>query len=353
MRQNVNKINEFLKRHWKIVLIAVAVLALAGAGAAWGIYNIPENDSSQRVNRDTSTQEEEPITEPMPLTGEEVDPDASDQPITGVMIENSPNARPQTGLDSADIVFEAVAEGGITRFLALFQSQTPDTVGPIRSLRVYFLDWAMSFDAGIAHVGGSGQALQQVGRRMGAKSLNQMEHSGPYYRSGDRPSPHNMYSSINDLQNLQNDLGYSNNDIPPFERSDDDPAEESEANRITINYSSSQYQAQFRYRASENDYRRYMAGNPHIDRATGNPITVDNVVVIKMPTGQDGRYAVMETTGNGDAVLFKNGEARDIRWQQDSYNDRIELLNGEGDAVALNRGQTWFAILPEGKPLDY
>lgn len=351
MRDRFIDLKNWLKNHPKSIILTLLIVVLAGSGATWALrYKADGND--QRVDRNTSTREEEPLTKPSPLTGIEVEPQAADEPVTAVMIENSPNARPQSGLDAADIVFEAVAEGGITRFMALFQSQAPDTVGPIRSLRPYYLDWLMGFDAAVAHVGGSGKALQLVDRR-GAKSLNQFSHSGPYYRSSDRISPHNMYSSLKDLRSLQKRLGYDKSEFPLFERSEDEPAEEPKATTINIDYSSSLYQAQFRYNREDNDYSRHMAGNVHNDRETGKPITVENVVVVKMPTSSDGQYAIMDTIGSGDAVLFKNGRAHNIRWRQKSYNDRIELLDSEGEEVSLNQGQSWFAILPSDKTLDY
>lgn len=334
--------------------MAVVVLVLASGGA---VYALTQSDQplSERLDRNTSTQPEvpeEPTTAPAPLTGIEVDPDQAKAPITGVMIENSPNARPQTGLDAADIVFEAVAEGGITRFLALYQHDIPSTVGPVRSLRPYFVDWVMGFDAPIAHVGGSAQALQMVDRR-GAKDLDQFAHGGPYYRSGDRVAPHNMYVRMQELRRLQRDLGYERSQIKDFEWKDSSPHSQPNATDITLNYSSQQYQARFRYQADNNRYVRHLAGSPHIDANTNEPITVRNLVVIKMPTGQDGRYATMETIGNGNALVFNNGTVTEATWRQESYNDRLEIRNENGQQVPLVRGDCWFSIMPADRPVNY
>lgn len=338
-----------MNRHWKIfatigVLIATVVIVV--------LMHNPETFGTERIERETSTQKEEPLTQPYPLTGVETDPHAAKQPVTGVMIENSPAARPHTGIDSADIVFEAVVEGGITRFLALYQSNTPRKLGPVRSLRPYFLDWVMGFDAPIAHVGGSAEALHLVKHR-NAKDLDQFKHNGPYYRDGSRPAPHNMYSSMKDLRGLQKRLGYKKSRFKKIPRSEDKPANNPGAKRITVNYSSSQYQAQFRYQKNGNNYRRYLAGSPHTDTLTNRPITVKNVVVVRMPTTKQGRYAVMETMGNGKAIVFKNGTARKAKWRQKSYRKRIEILKQNGKQMPLNRGDTWFAILPSGQSVNY
>lgn len=345
-----SKIKNWTKYHWKPLTIGV-VACVVLAGSAWTLQVAPDTPI-QRVDRDTSTQDEAPITEPAPLTGIEVEPHIARRPLTAVMIENSPNARPQSGLDSAGIVIEAVAEGGITRFQAYYQDTTPEQVGPIRSIRPYFVDWFMGFDAAIAHVGGSAEALNLVSSR-NAKSLNQMRYSGPYSRSSDRVAPHNMYATMSGLRSLQSDLGFGDNSFKPIPRSDDAPSENPRAPQITIDFSSSLYQAQFRYDPENNDYRRYMAGAPHIDRLSGDVIRAKNLIVVKMPTTRDGQYEVMQTIGSGDAILFKDGNAQEIRWSQNSYNDRIEFTNQNGDEVALNRGDTWISILPSGRNVTY
>lgn len=353
LRATLSKITRWTRNHW-MVLAAIAGVVVVGAGGFTYTHDF-DVAGTQRVGSETSTQEAQqlkPTKQPTQLTGVKVKPEAAKKPVTGVMIENSPGARPQTGLDAADMVFEAVVESGITRFLALYQSNTPDRIGPIRSLRPYFLDWVMGFDTPIAHVGGSAKALRLVKKR-GAKDLDQFKHSGPYYRGGGRPSPHNMYSSIKNLQKLQKRKGFNTSTFKSIRWRDDNPANNPGVKRITVNYSGSQYRAQFRYLKNRNIYRRYMAGSPHVDTATGNPITVKNVVVIRMPTRKRGKYAVMDTIGSGKALVFTDGKVTKGKWRQKSPRDRIELLNKQGKQIPLNRGDTWFAIQPKGKPLNY
>ncbi|MEX0668582.1 MAG: DUF3048 domain-containing protein [Candidatus Saccharimonadales bacterium] len=347
--QILTDIKYWFKRHWIAVVSTTAALVVVGAGT-W-VLQIDSAHGINRLSRNTSVTGELAITEPAPLTGVEVDPSIARRPVIGVMIENSPDARPQSGLDSAGVVFEAVAEGGITRFLALYQDRSPSKIGPIRSLRPYYVDWFMGFDAAIAHVGGSAQALNMLPAR-NAKTLNQFAHSGPYYRSSDRYAPHNMYSSITDLRNLAINLGYRTSSFKEIPRSEPDPVDSSSASRITINYSSSLYQAQFRYDPKENNYIRYMAGSPHIDRETGEPIRVENVVIINMPSGQNGQYVVMDSIGSSSATLFKDGRRQNATWRQTSYNNRIELLDSSGKQIPLAKGDTWFAILTSGRNFE-
>jgi len=122
-----------------------------------------------------------PTTVASTLSGLQVDKSVNQRPVTGVMIENSPDARPQSGLDQASVVFEAIAEGGITRFLTLFQDTQPDYLGPVRSARPYYVQWCMGFDCSLAHVGGSPEALADI-PAWGTKNLDQFANSGSFQR---------------------------------------------------------------------------------------------------------------------------------------------------------------------------
>ncbi len=340
---------DWIVKHWKPISAVSAILVV---GASIWVLQLDSAHGVDRLSRDTSVTGELAITEPAPLTGVEVDPSVARRPVIAVMIENSPDARPQSGLDSAGVVFETVAEGGITRFIALFQDRSPSKVGPIRSLRPYYVDWFMGFDAAIAHVGGSAQALNLLPAR-NAKTLNQFTYSAPYYRASDRFAPHNMYSSVTDLRNLAVSLGYNRSSFKEIPRSEPNPAESPQASRITINYSSSLYQAEFRYDPDNNNYIRYMAGSPHIDRETGKAIRVDNVIVLNMTSSQNGQYVVLNTIGSGNATLFKDGRRQSITWRQTSYSNRIELLDSSGKEVELAKGDTWLAALPSGRTFEY
>lgn len=118
-----------------------------------------------KVNNTTTTKKvvEKPKTiYYSPLSGEAVADQTATKAVTAIMLENSPDARPQSGLKDAEVVYEAVAEGGITRFLALYQQKQPETIGPVRSIRMYYVDWLTPYNASVAHVGGSAAALQLV-----------------------------------------------------------------------------------------------------------------------------------------------------------------------------------------------
>lgn len=151
-----------------------------------------------------------------PLTGNEVGDEATTKrEVTAIMIENSPDARPQSGLKDSGIVFEAIAEGGITRFLALYQEQQPGLIGPVRSVRPYYIDWAAPFDASIAHIGGSYNALQSA--QWTIKDIDQFFNAGAYWRASDRYAPHNVYTSFERLNALNEQKGYTSSTFTSFQ----------------------------------------------------------------------------------------------------------------------------------------
>lgn len=318
----------------KKIITIIIVLLLAGAGAAYafGLFD---------------KEEEKPARSQ--LTGLGVDSEAAERPVLAVMIENSQEARPQTGLDSAGIVFEATTEGGITRYLALYQESMPEEIGPVRSLRVNFLDWLTGFDASAAHVGGSERALDLADNR-DAKSLNQFKYDEPYYRKDSRQAPHNMYARTDDLRELQEELEHRKSRFSGIPRSDDAPNPSPQATEITLNYSGPLYRAQFRYDQPSNSYTRYLASDPHLDEATGQSVTVKNLVVLQMDADNNAQEG---SIGSGDALVFKDGNATQARWQLSGFSERIKIIDAQGAELPLNRGDTWFAALPEGREPSY
>ena len=318
-----------LSKKQKVLAVVLLLVIAVGAAYALGVF---DKDTKQ-----TSEQPDEPIYSQ--LMGIEVEADVAKRPLLGVMIENHPDARPQTGLSSASIVFEAVAEGGITRYLALFQENMPTELGSVRSVRTYYLDWAMGFDASIAHAGGSADALALLDSR-DAKTLSQFKYPEPYHRVDNREAPHDLFAKTDALRDLQEKLGHKTAKFDEIPRSSDSPAQAPTAETISIDYSYDDFAVEFRYDKATNSYVRYLTGSPDIDAATNKPITVKNLVVIKMPTDET------NAIGSGDASLFKDGNVQSIRWKQTSFRDRIVLTDTQGKEVPLNRGSTWFAVLP-------
>jgi len=283
-----------------------------------------------------------------PLTGELVaDLAATKLPVTGIMIENSPDARPQSGLKDSGVVFEAIAEGGITRFLVLYQQEKPQLIGPVRSLRLYDVDWLAAFNAGIGHVGGSAAALAEI-RNGSYRDLDQFFNPGSYWRSTDRYAPHNVYTSFEKLDALNAAKGYTTSTFTGFSRVDGVPVKTPDATSIDITISSYLYNSSYTYDKINNNYARSQAGEAHLDQESGQ-ITPSVVIAMRVDETtvlEDGYRESITTTGSGDAVIFQNGTAIRATWHKADKLSQVNFTDANGIEIPLVRGQTWIAAVP-------
>ncbi len=326
-----------------IGILALLTLITTALVAAFAPQKLPD---SLKV---TSYKKPDPVYY-SPLTGNKVaDEAAAKQVATAIMIENSPDARPHSGLKQAGVVYEAIAEGGITRFLAIYQEAKPQLIGPVRSLRMYYLDWATPYNASIAHIGGSAAALAEV-RNGKYKDIDQFFNAGSYWRATDRYAPHNVYTSFEKLDALNASKGYKESTFTAWPRQDGKPAATPNATSITINISSAWYNTHYQYDADNNVYLRSIGGEASNDREEGR-ITPNVVIAIKVnmtKVMEDGWRESITTTGSGDATVFQNGIATAAKWSKGSRTEQIKFTDTEGKEIKLNRGQTWIAAVPNG-----
>jgi hypothetical protein len=270
------------------------------------------------------------------------------KPVTAIMIENSPDARPQSGLKDAQIVYEAIAEGGITRFLAIYQQTKPQLIGPVRSVRPYYLDWAAPYDAAIAHVGGSAEALVEV-RNGTFKDIDQFFNGSTYWRVSDRTAPHNVYTSFAKLDALEASKGYISSSPKGMSRKDQKPSTSPNATQVSVHISSALYDSSYIYDSTTNSYRRSQNGQPHLDREQGQ-IAPKVVIVLKAPMyielQQDTWRGVIDTTAGGDAVIFQNGTVIECNWNKSAQREQLGFTDANGNTVPLAYGQTWVTVVP-------
>ncbi|QQR51310.1 DUF3048 domain-containing protein [Candidatus Saccharibacteria bacterium] len=346
------RIIQWLRTHRtrSIVLAGVVSIILVGGVAAFMMSQQPAQSDTTPSAPSPSKKSAPPVVYYSPLTGEKVESEqATKQAVTAIMIENSPDARPQSGLKSAGVVYEAVAEGGITRFLALYQQQKPTLIGPVRSVRLYYVDWLAPYQASVAHVGGSQYALQEV-RNGSYRDIDQFFNGSSYWRASDRYPPHNVYTNFERLDALNATKGYTTSNFTSFPRVDGKPAASPTANSVTINISGPLYNTAYTYDATSNTYLRSVAGGPSNDRELGR-IAPSVVVAMKVDMSlvfEDGYRESITTSGTGNAVIFQNGIATECTWRKKSRSSPLELLDASGQAVPLIRGQTWIAAVPNG-----
>ncbi len=338
----------WFKRHkrWTVVIIIFSVLLVAGGTVAALMLLNQKEDTPATVSKPKKPAPE--VKYYSPLTGAVVaDEAATKQAVTAIMIENSPDARPQSGLKDSGIVFEAIAEGGITRFLSLYQEQKPGLVGPVRSLRMYYVDWLAPFNASVAHIGGSAAALEEV-RNGSYRDIDQFFNAGAYWRASDRYAPHNVYTNFERLDKLNSDKGYTESSFTGFTRKDSKAAETPTASAVSVTISGPLYNSSYTYNATTNTYDRSQAGAPHLDRESGQ-ISPRVVVVMKVNQQrvlEDGWREQINAIGSGTAYIFQDGIAQEVTWKKAGRKDQIIFTDAEGKDVPLARGQTWVTAVP-------
>jgi hypothetical protein len=342
-----------MSRNKKIMVISalVGLLVFAG-GLLW--YYVLKAEPAPPPPPPVAKQEEppKPTTVASRLTGVQIQPELNDLPSTGVMIENSPDARPQSGLYDAGVVFEAIAEGGITRFLALYQESKPEYIGPVRSVRPYYLDFLKPFDAPIAHAGGSGPALTQL-RVEKFRDLEAFQNPAYYQRVNSRVAPHNLYSGRSRLLELQKKKGWDKSTYTGFVRKAEAKAATPTASRISLAISGFYYNPKFIYDPATNSYLREQAGKPHVDEKARKQINPKVVVVVVMTHRYSGVYSVYGTKGHGTAFIFQDGAVTKGIWEKKSRGSQFSFGDANGAPMGLNPGQTWVSVVSSSSAVVY
>lgn len=354
LKVRLHRIRAWLEGHHRVVILAGAGLGLILAATLVAFvvfYQQPTPTANVQA-----TPKPKPAKKPVPapqkfysaLTGLEVANEAATKSnITAIMIENSPDARPQSGLQRADAVYEAIAEGGITRFAALYQQNRPELIGPVRSLRMYYIDWITPYDPSVAHVGGSLYALQEI-RNGNHKDIDQFFNGGSYWRSTDRYAPHNVYTSFTKLDALNNSKGFTQAAPQTIPRADSLPAGQP-ASQVNVTISGPLYNSAWNYDTGSKTYLRSQAGALHIDREEGQ-ISAEVVVVLNMQMDtimEDGWRENYHTSGAGDATIFWQGQAVPATWHKENMSKQISFTNKQdGKELPLPRGKTWLTAIP-------
>ncbi len=341
------------KKQWAIIII-IALLVLGGIGfAVYQIWIKPDSKPVQRAVVKPAPKPEPPKPITSTLTGLEIaDAAINQRPVTAVMIENSMDARPQAGLNQAGVVFEAIAEGGITRFLTLFQDSEPDYIGPVRSVRPYYVQWAAGFDAAIAHVGGSGDALRMLREENVAKDLDQFFNPGPFRRVSNRVAPHNVYSNIASLRELQNQKGFTSS-YKGFARKAEAKSAAPNATAIDFNISGAIYNPHYDYDAATNSYKRSEGGQPHTDEKSGQQLSPKVVIAMVMQQGRNDIYTTYNAVGNGDAFVFQDGALTKATWSKTDNKEPLIFKDINGNELKLNPGQTWISAVGSADRVTY
>lgn len=293
-----------------------------------------------------------------PLDGTMVEKDKANRHPLAIIIENHSDARPHFGIEQASLIYEAIAEGGITRFMAIYGPKDADKVGPVRSARTFFIDWLSEYDGFFAHVGGNLDALEKI-KTDGVKDLDQFAvGSRAYWRIPEvgKAIEHTMFTSTSKLYDVAKskgwDIGSSRFDAYQF-KEEATLAERPTTQSVSINFSTAEYNVRWVYEPKENVYLREMAGLPHKDAVTGKQLKAKNIVVMEVerwyaPTTIGESGWAMKTIGEGKAKIFQDGKATEGSWKKQSRTSRTLFYNLSDEKIKFNPGVTWFEIVPPG-----
>lgn len=346
-----------LLRRLKIYIL-ITVIVMAVILIVWSLFNF-FNQKIQPEEEEVITEEEQivPIIRHQ-LSGEAIVADEAESffPIA-VMIDNAYDARPQAGLDQADIIYEALAEGNITRLVAIFDSNhLVDKIGPIRSARSYYMDWAEEYGGLYVHVGGSPQALSDI-NNYNLVNIDQIGAGEIYFwRDENLLAPHNVFSSsanwLRAGEMKEVNLIEASDDRLTWNFVDVDEAEEKEIkNKININFANSYYTVDWVYNENLKQYQRWQGGDKFYYH-TGVQAVADNIVVQVMDDYLiDEERRGMYTKDGGLVYVFNNHGYQEGVWLVEG--GRTRFFDAQGQELKLVAGKTWIETINNRERLEF
>lgn len=396
----------------KKILIIALVLYVLSAGGSYAAFNFlgpsGASQTAQMQAGDDSLAGEiegallqvdpgEPKDQPCPLNGQmytstEQQAWSKKRPLA-VMIENTPDARPQSGLSDADVTFEAVAEGGVTRFMPLFYcgvQRFDTTLAPIRSARTYYIDLASGFNWPLyVHVGGANlpgpsNALGQLSDYgwVGENDLNQFSIGYPtFVRDYNRipgkeiATEHTMVTSTEKLWEIAEERDWTN--TAPDRRIarsltpgsdwqegyegwsfEDEPAAKGTTTNIAYDFWSgyNDYAVQWSYDAQADRYNRSQGGEAHTDLNNGKQVSASNVIVMfaeeKGPINE-AKHMLYEVVGTGEALIFNHGNVTKATWSKKDREAELQFTDSKGTDLELARGPIWVSVVGTSNEVEY
>ena len=333
----------------KKLFIFILVLIMFGLMALLGIqiYNLTNNENDNIYNL-TQKLEEQVIPEKQIEIFQ-----GNERPIA-VMIDNVGSARPQAGLNDAYLVYEIIVEGKQTRLMALFKGKDLDIIGPIRSSRHYFLDYALENDAIYVHFGWSPKAKTDISS-LDVDNINGMvESSKSFWRVRDKRAPHNVVTSTEKILSIAERKKYettsTKESVLNYVTDEVELTEGSEATNITIPYSSS-YKVTYKYDEETKRYTRGYNKTTQKDWQTKDLVTTKNIIITyaKNSTLKDGTNKDRQNLlniGTLDGYYITNGKAIKIKCYKSSRKAQTVYKDIEGNEIDVNDGNTFIQIVP-------
>ncbi len=365
----MSKVKNKQKRKKAIIIIAIVTTIILIGLAIYFLFFTKDNLTPVKVKKEKKEKPE--VIKKLTVYNE----DSNARPIA-IMIDNNIGNSSHSGLQESYLNYEIIVEGGLTRIMAIFKDKDISQIGPVRSSRHYFLDYALESDCIYTHYGWSTYAENDI-KRLGVNNINGLYDSFPFWRATHLYSPHNVFTSTAKIYEYATQKGYQTTstnwkllNYSPDEINLSDPIrydmiENSEtgkkekvpvqnpeliaANSIVIPYSY-QYRS-YTYDSTSKVYLRFMNDQPHIDADTKTQLHYKNIIIEYVTNRQLDSYGRqdLDTVGTGSGYYITNGYALPITWTKDSRNTKTHYTYGDGKEIILNDGNTFIQIVPTSK----
>lgn len=336
----------------KLFVLIIIILSLLVISACSLFRQDDVEDPEEPVDNIQEEEEEEPEEKPAfrsVFNGKEINEDDNTYQAFGIMIENSAPSRPHSAIGLADIVYETAVETyTITRFMAIFASEHPTKVGPVRSARMPFVRMIQEWGLPYAHYGsaatGQGDAKSLIEsldipiRFDGHQGIN----SEFYSRDNARKAPHNAYFNAEDALAKLPDLEYEKH----FDFNETTNIDEEDISMLSLRYSSNN-QVKYEYDSENKNYLRFINNEPMMDAYMDEQIRVSNIIALHAPhtSAESVQYVLVDFVGEGKAEYFVNGKYEEGTWKKASYDDKTEFFDSEGNPILLLPGNTWIQVV--------
>ena len=288
-----------------------------------------------------------------------VDQFSKTRPIA-VMINNNHQAWPHAGLDDAYITYEIIAEGGITRLMAIFKDKGTAKIGSVRSSRPYFLDYALENDAIYVHFGWSEDAKADI-KTLGIDNINGLTDESVFWRdtSLKKAREHTAFTSMEKINQYAKEKGYNrdtnkklllNYSVDEIDLSEREDAIKAE--KVYMRYSK-YTNSSYEYDSENKNYKRFMSGTSHVDAITGRQYTYKNVIITPIKNRSYDSYGrqKLDNIGQGEGYFITNGYAIPITWSKESRSSQTVYKDKNNEEIKVNDGTTFIQITPIGEEI--
>lgn len=340
-----------------LALVLALVLVLAACSGGTGHHAAAAPTTADPTTAPPPT---DPSGPTFPLTGTAAaDATRLARPALSVKVDNAPPARPQAGLNQADIVTEALVEGGLTRFFATYQSQDAPLVGPVRSARPVDADLLRELNGGFfAYSGAAAGEIAPVRDHSSAVLLSDEAGDPGFHRSHDRSAPYNLYVSTPSLYDTgQRRAAAAHLSAPPalfnYTKTAPGPPSATPAKQVSLHFGIRSSSSWDWNAGSPGLYERIQDGSADT-LADGSRITADNIVILSVAIRGTGIFdtaheedPLVVVIGSGKCWVMRDGVLQQGTWQRSSYSVPVKLVGADGQPLTLHRGRTWLELLPD------